>query len=148
MKNLHYGFSSVELIASLVIIGMLAAITIPKFASLESANRITSLKSILSNIQTATQYAHELAVVEKQDGNNGKLLFNGHIINLINGYPAASKNGIVNSLLDANNYKINQKSNGLQIKLAGHGATHCNVEYQNVKDNHSFPTISVETEDC
>ena len=55
MLKLRKGFTLIELLIVVVIIGILAAIAIPKFASTKSKAYVTSMKSDLRNLATAEE---------------------------------------------------------------------------------------------
>ena len=55
MKNRTAGFTPIELLIVVVIIGLLASIAIPKFASTRDKSRLASVKTDLRNIMTAQE---------------------------------------------------------------------------------------------
>ena len=55
MRNLRKGFTLIELLIVVVIIGILAAIAIPKFANTKQKAYITAMKSDLRNLVTAEE---------------------------------------------------------------------------------------------
>ena len=55
MLKLRKGFTLIELLIVVVIIGILAAIAIPKFASTKSKAYVTAMKSDLRNLVTAEE---------------------------------------------------------------------------------------------
>ena len=55
MLNRQKGFTLIELLIVVVIIGILAAIAIPKFANTKSKAYITAMKSDLRNLVTAEE---------------------------------------------------------------------------------------------
>jgi type IV pilus assembly protein PilA len=55
MKSMKKGFTLIELLIVVVIIGILAAIAIPKFANTKSKAYIAAMKSDLRNLVTAEE---------------------------------------------------------------------------------------------
>ncbi len=55
MRNQRAGFTLIELLIVVVIIGILAAIAIPKFANTKQKAYITAMKSDLRNLVTAEE---------------------------------------------------------------------------------------------
>jgi type IV pilus assembly protein PilA len=55
MPNLRKGFTLIELLIVVVIIGILAAIAIPKFANTKEKAYVASMKSDLRNLVTAQE---------------------------------------------------------------------------------------------
>ena len=55
MRNSRKGFTLIELLIVVVIIGILAAIAIPKFANTKSKAYVTAMKSDLRNLVTAEE---------------------------------------------------------------------------------------------
>ena len=55
MKSIKKGFTLIELLIVVVIIGILAAIAIPKFANTKSKAYIAAMKSDLRNLVTAEE---------------------------------------------------------------------------------------------
>src|SRR5580765_6342782 len=55
MLKLRNGFTLIELLIVVVIIGILAAIAIPKFANTKSKAYVTAMKSDLRNLVTAEE---------------------------------------------------------------------------------------------
>ena len=72
MKNMRKGFTLIELLIVVVIIGILAAIAIPKFANTKSKAYIAAMKSDLRNLVTAEEsYFSDSAKYSTNDTTKG-----------------------------------------------------------------------------
>ena len=55
MKNRRRGFTLIELLLVVVIIGILAAIAVPKFAATKDKAKLASVRTDLRNVETAEE---------------------------------------------------------------------------------------------
>lgn len=86
--NRFKGFTLIELVIIIVILGILAAIAAPKFTDLSSEARISALEGLIGSIESAISMQHSVALVNQGDGG----LENGFIHDGIlfdQGYPVA-----------------------------------------------------------
>jgi MSHA pilin protein MshA len=75
----------VELIVVIVILGILAAVALPKFMGLERAARVAAVKSMGGTLSSAAQMAHGVAMT--RNVTNGNLNLEGSVVTFLNGYP-------------------------------------------------------------
>jgi MSHA pilin protein MshA len=75
----------VELIVVIVILGILAAVALPKFMGLEREARVAAVKSMGGTLNTAAQMAHGVAMARNLV--NGNVNMDGAAVTLVNGYP-------------------------------------------------------------
>ncbi|GIC77736.1 Tfp pilus assembly protein FimT/FimU [Moritella sp. F3] len=93
--NKQQGFTLIELVIVIIVLGILAATAIPKFTNLSSDARIASLKGMEGAMRSGTNLIHSKAVVNNQDVNEATLSIDGINILLHSGYPVGNwMNGI------------------------------------------------------
>jgi MSHA pilin protein MshA len=77
----------VELIVVIVILGILAAVALPRFMGLEREARIASLKSMGGTLQSAAQMAHGVCIA-RNCAPGATLLLEGVSVTFVNTYPS------------------------------------------------------------
>lgn len=93
MKNQQGGFTLIELIMVIVILGILAAFALPRFANLGGDARAATLDGALGAVRSASAIAHSASLAGALAG-DADVTLEGQAVTMINGYPTADAAGI------------------------------------------------------
>jgi MSHA pilin protein MshA len=85
-NRIQAGFTMVELIVVIVILGILAAVALPKFMGLEREARIAAVKSMGGTLNSAAQMAHGVCMAQNC-ANNSQINLDGNLVTFVAGYP-------------------------------------------------------------
>lgn len=144
------GFTLIELVIVIVILGILAAVAVPKFVNMQSDARKSAIKGLAGAVQSAATigYAKYQLGPVTQGTNYDNVTINGTVVYFQKtGYPKASSNGII-KLLDNTSGDIEYSGGSdtsnpatITIKYKGYDAN-CKVEYKDNESNSFSVTVT------
>jgi MSHA pilin protein MshA len=139
VKNrIQAGFTLVELIVVIVILGILAAVALPKFMGLEKEARIASLKSMGGTLMSAANMAHGICMAQNCTNGGAGIQIGGQAIVFANGYP--NNASIIRLVSSYEGFSANAAGNRM-TKLGGTNAN-CWVQYNQPTAAGNAPFIS------
>jgi len=144
-KAKEQGFTLIELVIVIVILGILAASALPKFVDLSEDARKASIEGLAGSVRSASAMAHAKAIVSKQSGATGTISVEGTTINMVNGYPAASS--LMDLIADTSGYVISAASGEITIDNGAATPATCKVVYSDAVAGTS-PSIILTTSNC
>jgi MSHA pilin protein MshA len=78
------GFTLIELVVVITILGILAAFAIPRFAALDVQARTAARDALAGSVRSAAALSHALWLAQGQPAN---VNMEGQVIAMVNGYP-------------------------------------------------------------
>ena len=148
--NKQSGFTLIELVIVIIILGILAATAVPKFVDLQGDARRSAMKGVKGALEGAATLTYSRSAI---DGTEKKATHNKDGLDTVYGYPAATQEALtVAAGLSITDWKFTGKDTIVITALgsddtAAHESSGCNVRYTEA-NNARRPVIDVVIHGC
>lgn len=154
--RLQRGFTLIELVMVILILGLLAAMAIPKFVDLRADARIATVRSLDGAIRTNAELWHLYCMAKQPCGSTSgfyHLSYGGRTYLIQNAYPEAGDvvgGDQVDNMLTLGGFDVSLVNN-LTTRFAAQGApdpTNCAVTYQQAASLGQAPVVTMSVSGC
>ena len=154
------GFTLIELVVVIVILGILAATAAPKFIDLTGDAKTSVMQGVQGSINSAVNLVHAKALVAGQTGDEGAIKIGDKYYAVEHGYPvgeAVGNGGAANaglglaSLIELESDSEITISDGEPSIITHKKATtaaNCQLSYANSTGSEERPVITIDLSDC
>ncbi len=142
------GFTLIELVLVIVILGILAAFAIPRFIDIAGDARASTVKSMAGSLRSAAAMAKSMALAQGLLPDQPIRVDNANV-DMIHHYPQGVDTGIRRMIADLTGFKeLYEGQSATFIAENARYDAECQVTYTTATSADAPPAITINTNDC
>jgi len=134
-KSIQRGFTLIELVVVIVILGILAAFAVPRFMGLENEARVATVHSLLGSMKGTAAMAHGMCMAQGCANGASITVPGGQPLTMRYGYPDNAS--IMKGMEGLEGFTI---SNTRRFNRSGARSTNCWIQYNQAANANTPPT--------
>ncbi len=149
VKANQQGFTLIELVVVIVILGILAVTAAPKFIDLTSDAKSSVVQAVRASLSSARDLAHAKALVRGNLGDDMSIA--GETISFANGYPTAAGIALlmdVDITSETSDAVFDLSTSGNAATYSYKNLTNCQAVYTETSDQNTPPEVTATTSGC
>ena len=119
--NKNKGFTLIELVIVIVILGILAATAAPKFLDITTDAKIATLEGMAGAMKSGSKIVYAKALVQDKVNGDATLDFDGGSISLNSGYPIANWMNGIRYIVNLDDVNFSTENQVCDVEWCGRG---------------------------